>query len=80
MGFARIARQGMITSTMPPTQLIIVCCHGLYIGDPAAPYDEKSWLIAPFQAGEEPTFVEHIRAGIYRIAKDGDNSVLMFSG
>ncbi|KAG9255721.1 uncharacterized protein F5Z01DRAFT_555879 [Emericellopsis atlantica] len=65
---------------MPPTQLIIVCCHGLYVGGPAPPYDEKSWLIAPFQSGEEPTFVEHIRAGVQRVADNVDKSVLMFSG
>jgi hypothetical protein len=68
------------TATMPPTKLIVVCCHGLYVGSPVPPYDEKAWLIAPFQAGEEPTFVAHIRAGIDHVAQDIANSVLVFSG
>ncbi|KAI1370499.1 FolC bifunctional protein [Hypoxylon crocopeplum] len=62
-----------------PTHLIIVCCHGIWLGGPARGYDEDEWLIAGFQKGETPTFIEHIKAGL-RVLGGDENSVLMFSG
>ncbi|KAH9906976.1 FolC bifunctional protein [Xylariomycetidae sp. FL2044] len=70
-----------------PTRLIVVCCHGIWLGGgggdggdgPARGFDEREWLIAGFQTGETPTFIEHIKAGL-RALKDDENSVLMFSG
>ena len=63
----------------PPTHLIVVCCHGIWIGGPARGTAESEWLIAPFQAGETPTFIEHIKAGLVLLAADPD-AALMFSG
>jgi hypothetical protein len=59
--------------------LIIVCCHAIFLpnGDAphlplCSPYHEPNWLLAPFQKsdaatgkpGEHETFMSHIKAGI----------------
>ncbi|UNI20946.1 hypothetical protein JDV02_006988 [Purpureocillium takamizusanense] len=64
----------------PPTHLIVVCCHGIWLGGPSAGHDEAEWLLAPFQAGETPTFVRHIEEGVRAHAADRADSVLVFSG
>jgi len=61
------------------TQLIIVCCHGIWLGGPSLGDDEAEWLIAPFQHGETPTFTEHIKAG-FRLLSSAPDSLLVFSG
>ena len=63
----------------PFNHLIIVCCHGIWTGGPSRGFDESEWLIAGFQSGEAPTFIEHIKAGL-RELKNDDRSLLMFSG
>ncbi|OTB00840.1 hypothetical protein M426DRAFT_323951 [Hypoxylon sp. CI-4A] len=67
----------MLSNT--PQHLIIVCCHGIWLGGPAKGHNEDEWLIAKFQKGETPTFIEHIKAGL-RVLKGDENAVLMFSG
>ncbi len=59
--------------------LIIVCCHAIFLPDANAPdlplhspHYEPNWLLAPFQKsdqatgkpGEHETFVAHVKAGI----------------
>ncbi|KJZ73881.1 hypothetical protein HIM_06774 [Hirsutella minnesotensis 3608] len=65
---------------MAPTHLIVVCCHGIWLGGPSRGADEAEWLIAPFQRGETPTFIEHARAGVACLARARESSVLVFSG
>ena len=64
----------------PPTHLIVVCCHGIWQGGPSAGKDEAEWLIADFQRGETPTFIEHIKAGVDCLTREGSTAVLAFSG
>ncbi|KAI5861174.1 FolC bifunctional protein [Durotheca rogersii] len=66
-------------SSSQPRNLIVVCCHGIWLGGPTCGLDEDEWLIAGFQKGETPTFIEHIKAGLHALSSDSD-SVLMFSG
>lgn len=61
------------------TKLIIVCCHGIWLGGPSLGADEAEWLIAPFQHGETPTFTEHIKAG-FRLLSSMPDTLLVFSG
>ncbi|KAF9765980.1 hypothetical protein IL306_001658 [Fusarium sp. DS 682] len=65
---------------MPPSHLIIVCCHGVWLGGPTLGQDEKEWLIADFQRGETPTFVQHVKTGVEALAQGSSNSALVFSG
>ena len=66
---------------VPVTHLIVVCCHGIWLGGPSKGHDESEWLIVSFQKGETPTFIEHIRAGVKALAKTAPGSaVLCFSG
>lgn len=62
-----------------PNHLVIVCGHGIWLGGPAKGHDEAEWLIESYKAGETPTFVEHVKAGI-RILGEDERSVVMFSG
>lgn len=68
-----------LTTMNPPTHLVVVCCHGIWTGGRTRGAAESEWLIAPFQAGETSTFMEHIKAGLVLLAGD-PNALLMFSG
>ncbi|KAI1308507.1 DUF218 domain-containing protein [Xylaria venustula] len=63
----------------PPDHLIIVCCHAVWLGGASQGSDEDEWLLADFQAGETPTFIEHIKAGLH-VLKNDARSMLIFSG
>ena len=76
-------------STQPPSHpetLIIVCCHAIYLG-PSTPSagpsyasdSEDSWLLAPYQSGEVPTFISHIQAGLDALRAD-PHAIICFSG
>ncbi|PHH87289.1 hypothetical protein CDD83_9057 [Cordyceps sp. RAO-2017] len=62
------------------THLIIVCCHGIWLGGDSGGADEAEWLIAPFQRGETATFVAHARTGAHCLAEQRPDAVLVFSG
>lgn len=59
--------------------LIIVCCHGIYLGGPTSGRSESEWLLAPFQKGEIPTFTSHITTAL-KLLSSSPSSLLVFSG
>ncbi|KAL8725558.1 MAG: hypothetical protein Q9166_007281 [cf. Caloplaca sp. 2 TL-2023] len=56
-----------------------VCCHAIWLGGPSKGQDETEWAIEPFQRGETPTFIEHIKAGLKLLEEEPD-SFLVSSG
>lgn len=62
-----------------PNHLVIVCGHGIWLGGSKTGWDESEWLIESYKAGETPTFIEHIKAGV-KVLSDDDHAVLAFSG
>jgi len=62
-----------------PKHLILICCHAIFMPGPANGLSENEWLLAPFQHGETPTFIEHIKTGLRLLANDPE-SLIVFSG
>ena len=78
--FRDLSQQRMTAESMDvPNHLVIVCGHAIWLGGPRNGYDEAEWLIESYKAGETPTFIEHINAGI-KILSEDERSVVMFSG
>ncbi|CAK7231771.1 hypothetical protein SCUCBS95973_008033 [Sporothrix curviconia] len=69
----------MTTSTPLPNHLVVVCGHGIWLGGLAHGHDESEWLIESYKAGETPTFIEHIKAGVQALADD-ERALVAFSG
>jgi folylpolyglutamate synthase len=67
------------SNTMPPSHLVIVCGHAIWLGGPKNGWDESEWLIEGYKQGETPTFIEHIKAGVQILSQD-ESAVLVFSG
>jgi hypothetical protein len=62
------------------THLVLVACHAVYLGSGGAdPGADANWCLAPFQHGEPPFYLEHIRAGIEETAAD-PQAAIVFSG
>ena len=63
--------------------LIIVAGHAPFREDvlsvPAFPHEDDGWVLQPFQCGEPPLYIEHIRQGVALLRED-PVSLLIFSG
>lgn len=62
----------------------MVPCHAIYVGHDSdnthPPEGEAAWLIQPFQRGETPVFLDHIRTAIELWLQAGSGAHLVFSG
>lgn len=74
-----VARLAMSSHPLKVNHLVIVCGHGIWLGGAKKGWDESEWLIESYKAGETPTFIEHIKAGI-RVLTHDNRAVLVFSG
>lgn len=68
----------------PPGQnLIVVAGHAPFkestVSVPEHPEDDDPWVLQPFQRGEPPLYIEHIRRGLALLAQDV-GALLIFSG
>jgi len=75
----------MSSFSSPPTHLIILCCHAIYIplnsrsSLPPNTLLEDNWLIAPFQSSETTTFTSHLKTSLHLLFTD-PSSLLAISG
>ncbi|KAJ6112179.1 hypothetical protein N7523_008240 [Penicillium sp. IBT 18751x] len=61
------------------SDLIVVCCHAIYLGGPNRGHSDNEWLIEPFQKGETDTFMKHAKAAV-ELLVDSPDGWLVFSG
>jgi hypothetical protein len=60
--------------------LVLVAGHAVYVAkDFDHPERDERWLLQPFQHGEPPHYIEHIRTGVALAAAD-ERALLVFSG
>ncbi|KAL3424580.1 dihydrofolate synthetase [Phlyctema vagabunda] len=68
-----------MASNSPPSHLILVCCHAIYLGGPTKGTSESEWLLANFQRDEVPTFTSHLQTGLSLLSQD-PCALLVLSG
>lgn len=69
------------------TELVLVCCHGIFMGESAGYADEHNWILQPFsrsdsmlnKPGEHETFVAHIVTAAMQV-HNNPTALLIFSG
>jgi len=64
------------------SNLVIVAGHAIYNGrsfDADSLGNESQWTLLPFQRGQTPAYLDHIRSGVTEAARD-DSALLLFSG
>lgn len=69
------------------TELVVVCCHGIFMGEPHQMVDENQWVLQPFQRSdplvnkpsEHETFIQHILTAA-TITHNDPRTLLVFSG
>ena len=60
--------------------LIVVAGHAVYVADNFAdPLADAAWCLQPYQRGEPPFYLEHIRRGVELAAAD-ERALLIFAG
>lgn len=61
-----------------PQHLIIGCCHAIYRdGDP---YEDRSWILLPYQANHARLFVEHAQRFVELVEKDDEALGILAGG
>jgi hypothetical protein len=64
----------------PLAHLILVAGHAVYVGgEGGSPESDSEWLLEPYQVGEPPLYIQHVRAGVALAAAE-PGSLLVFSG
>lgn len=59
------------------THAIVCACHAVYIGGDVEL--DSSWVLQPFQRGEPPYYIEHLRRAVQIAARD-ESARLVLSG
>jgi hypothetical protein len=69
-----------LSGAAPLAHLIVVAGHAVYVGAGGGqPEADGHWLLEPYQIGEPPLYLEHIRTGV-ELAAAEPRSLLVFSG
>lgn len=74
------------TDIVKTTDLVLVCCHAIYMGE-GRDLSEEQWILQPFsksdrlarRPGEHETFIAHILTAAVAVANNPE-ALLMFSG
>jgi hypothetical protein len=67
----------------PLHHAVIVACHASFrkeiTGIPESPFDDRHWVLEPFQRGEPRLYINHMQRAV-SIIKNDPNALLIFSG